>query len=90
MLINKPTHQRYQKLLGGGARRGTWCPRAPAAGCSSTTHRTLPSADANTDDLVRYRWLADRPIDLPEALEIAQFDLLGFSANETSHVYVTG
>ncbi|XP_069975427.1 glutamate-gated chloride channel alpha isoform X2 [Penaeus vannamei] len=45
---------------------------------------------ANTDDLVRYRWLADRPIDLPEALEIAQFDLLGFSANETSHVYVTG
>ncbi|XP_063616019.1 glycine receptor subunit alpha-2-like, partial [Penaeus indicus] len=45
---------------------------------------------ANTDDLVKYRWLADRPIDLPEGLEIAQFDLLGFSANETSHAYVTG
>ncbi|XP_037782072.1 gamma-aminobutyric acid receptor alpha-like [Penaeus monodon] len=45
---------------------------------------------ANTDDLVKYRWLADRPIDLPEGLEIAQFELLGFSANATSHAYVTG
>ncbi|XP_037782081.1 glutamate-gated chloride channel alpha-like [Penaeus monodon] len=44
---------------------------------------------ANTDDLVKYRWLADRPIDLPEGLEIAQFELLGFSANATSHAYVT-
>ncbi|XP_037786287.1 glycine receptor subunit alpha-2-like [Penaeus monodon] len=53
-------------------------------------HSMLSLSDANTDDLVKYRWLADRPIDLPEGLEIAQFELLGFSANATSHAYVTG
>ncbi|XP_042879960.1 glycine receptor subunit alpha-2-like [Penaeus japonicus] len=45
---------------------------------------------ANTDDLVKYQWLQDRPIDLPESLEIAQFDLLGVATSNTTYAYATG
>ncbi|XP_064110648.1 glycine receptor subunit alpha-2-like isoform X2 [Macrobrachium nipponense] len=45
---------------------------------------------ANTDDVIKYHWVDDTPIDLPDELEIAQFDLLNFETSETTQHFVTG
>lgn len=40
---------------------------------------SLPSSaasDANTDDVIEYQWSDVRPIDMPDNLEVAQFDFV--------------
>ncbi|KAK7065933.1 Glycine receptor subunit alpha-3 [Halocaridina rubra] len=46
--------------------------------------------DANTDDVIKYHWVENVPIDLPDELEIAQFDLLSQSTEEMTQHFVTG
>ncbi|XP_042879966.1 glycine receptor subunit alphaZ1-like isoform X2 [Penaeus japonicus] len=45
---------------------------------------------ANTDEVIDYQWADINPIDLPDQLEIAQFDLLNFTCKDTTQVYATG
>ncbi|XP_047477965.1 glycine receptor subunit alpha-3-like isoform X2 [Penaeus chinensis] len=51
---------------------------------------TLLASYANTDDVIKYRWEENVPIDLPDNLEIAQYDLLGHSTHEVKQEFVTG
>ncbi|XP_069979759.1 glutamate-gated chloride channel alpha-like isoform X4 [Penaeus vannamei] len=51
---------------------------------------TLLASYANTDDVIKYRWEENVPIDLPDNLEIAQYDLLGHSTHERKQEFVTG
>ncbi|XP_063844110.1 glycine receptor subunit alpha-3-like isoform X3 [Scylla paramamosain] len=50
------------------------------------------SSYANTDDVIIYEWDQDLPIDMPDELEIAQFDLLEDRrvTESDTQVYVTG
>ncbi|XP_042879968.1 glycine receptor subunit alpha-3-like [Penaeus japonicus] len=51
---------------------------------------TLLASYANTDDVIKFRWEDSVPIDLPDNLEIAQFDLLDHSTHEIKQEFVTG
>ncbi|KAL7647798.1 UNVERIFIED_CONTAM: hypothetical protein RMT77_001407 [Armadillidium vulgare] len=44
---------------------------------------------ANTDDIIKYHWDDNKPIDMPDTLEIAQFDFIGFKTIEQTYEYVT-
>lgn len=46
--------------------------------------------DANTDDIIKFHWNEDKPIKLPQNLEIAQFDLLETHPTERNFEYSTG
>ncbi|KAG7159422.1 Glycine receptor subunit alpha-2-like 7 [Homarus americanus] len=46
--------------------------------------------DANTEDVILYDWVKERPIDLPDELEIAQFDLMATNTEDDTQVFVTG
>ncbi|XP_037786348.1 glycine receptor subunit alpha-1-like isoform X3 [Penaeus monodon] len=48
------------------------------------------SSYANTEDVIDYGWASVSPIDLPDQLEIAQFDLLNFTCKDTTQVFTTG
>ncbi|XP_066973028.1 glycine receptor subunit alpha-2-like isoform X2 [Macrobrachium rosenbergii] len=50
----------------------------------------LVSSYANTDEIINFQWVEGIPIDLPDDLEIAQFDLLGYSAFEEVMPLQTG
>ncbi|KAK7086802.1 Glycine receptor subunit alpha-3 [Halocaridina rubra] len=49
----------------------------------------LISAYANTDEIVVYKWQSN-PLDLPDDLEIAQFDLLAYSTDTLTQYFSTG
>lgn len=52
---------------------------------------SLGVLDANTDDVINYEWDENIPIDMPDDLEIAQFDLLSDPHTEDhTQVFVTG
>ncbi|KAG0713768.1 Glycine receptor subunit alphaZ1 [Chionoecetes opilio] len=51
----------------------------------------LGGIDANTDDVIMYEWEKNKDIDMPDGLEIAQFNLLKLPRTEGDmQVYVTG
>lgn len=56
----------------------------------SVPSQTAPLADANTEEVIDYEWASDSPIDLPDQLEIAQFDLLNYTCKDTTQVFTTG
>ncbi|KAK8732416.1 hypothetical protein OTU49_007084, partial [Cherax quadricarinatus] len=51
---------------------------------------TSISSYANTDDVIVYKWVDVNPIDLPDQLEIAQFDLINYSTDNYTQYFVTG
>ncbi|XP_042239274.1 glycine receptor subunit alpha-1-like, partial [Homarus americanus] len=51
---------------------------------------TSISSYANTEDVILYDWVKERPIDLPDELEIAQFDLMATNTEDDTQVFVTG
>lgn len=55
------------------------------------SHLPPATSDANTDDVIEYQWDEDRAIDMPDDLEIAQFDFLGEPHTvDDKQVFVTG
>ncbi|CAL4087467.1 unnamed protein product, partial [Meganyctiphanes norvegica] len=45
---------------------------------------------AHTENVIKYHWNNDTPIDLPEALEIAQFDLIKYTTDSFTYRFATG
>ncbi|CAL4075715.1 unnamed protein product, partial [Meganyctiphanes norvegica] len=45
---------------------------------------------AYTDDVIKYAWNKNIPIDLPDTLEIAQFDLMDLMTDSFTYPFVTG
>ncbi|XP_071524123.1 glycine receptor subunit alpha-2-like [Panulirus ornatus] len=51
---------------------------------------TSISSYANTEDVIQYEWVQNKPIDLPDELEVAQFDLISYSTESLTQTFVTG
>ncbi|CAL4079768.1 unnamed protein product [Meganyctiphanes norvegica] len=52
--------------------------------------KTAFASYAYTDDVIKYLWHNDTPIDLPDSLEIAQFDLLDYQTDTFTYEFATG
>ncbi|XP_076029342.1 glycine receptor subunit alphaZ1-like isoform X1 [Oratosquilla oratoria] len=52
--------------------------------------QTALASYANTDDIIVYKWQEKTPIDVPDNLEIAQFDLLNYYTANKTNIYAVG
>ena len=57
----------------------------------NTQYKTNCHVDANTDDVIDYKWQRNgKPLVIDEEIEISQFDLLAQSTYSHKNVYITG
>ena len=47
-------------------------------------------ADANTVDVLQYKWAVQQPVALAEDIEIAEFNLLGSTTQHHYRIFDTG